>query len=88
MRLSRSLSLVAGSFLMAACADVVPPTGLQSVRSTAAIQGGETTKNPIYTGSLGEWNSVILRRSQDVPRGVNSSSLRFPCWRACNRRLG
>jgi N4-gp56 family major capsid protein len=40
----------------------------------AAIQGGETTKNPIYTGSLGEWNSVILRRSQDVPRGVNSSS--------------
>lgn len=40
----------------------------------AAMQGGEITKNPIYTGALGEWNNVILRQSQDVTLGVNSSS--------------
>lgn len=40
----------------------------------AAMQGGEITKNPIYTGSLGEWNGVILRQSQDVSQGINSGS--------------
>lgn len=40
----------------------------------AALTNGEASKNPIYTGALGEWNSVILRRSQDVTRGVNAST--------------
>lgn len=40
----------------------------------AALQGGEITKNPIYTGALGEWNGVILRQSQDVTPGVNSAT--------------
>lgn len=40
----------------------------------AAIAGGEITKNPIYTGALGEYNNVVLRQSQDVTVGVNSSS--------------
>lgn len=40
----------------------------------AAMQGGEVTKNPIYTGALGEWNGVILRKSQDVSQGINGSS--------------
>ena len=40
----------------------------------AAIQGGQTTKNPIFSGALGEHNGVILRTSQDVTQGVNSSS--------------
>lgn len=40
----------------------------------AALSGGEQTKNPIYTGALGEYNGVILRKSQDVTQGVNSSS--------------
>lgn len=40
----------------------------------AAMMGGEVTKNPIYTGALGEYNGVILRSSQDVTQGVHSSS--------------
>ena len=40
----------------------------------AAMMGGQITNNPIYTGALGEYNSVILRSSQDVTPGVNSSS--------------
>ena len=40
----------------------------------AALAGGASTKSPIYTGALGEYNSVILRSSQDVPLGCNSST--------------
>jgi N4-gp56 family major capsid protein len=40
----------------------------------AAMQGGQVTKNPIYTGALGEWNDVILRQSQDVSQGINSGA--------------
>ena len=40
----------------------------------AAMMGGEVTNNPIYTGALGEYNSVILRSSQDVTQGVHSST--------------
>lgn len=40
----------------------------------AALSGGDITKNPIYTGALGEYNSVILRSSQDVTEGVHSSA--------------
>lgn len=40
----------------------------------AAMQGGEVTKNPIYTGALGEWNGVILRHSQDISQGINGTS--------------
>lgn len=36
--------------------------------------GVDVSKNPLYTGALGEYNGCILRRSQDVPRGVNSST--------------
>lgn len=41
----------------------------------AAMQGGDVSKNPIFTGALGEYNDVILRMSHDVPVGVNSSTL-------------
>jgi N4-gp56 family major capsid protein len=40
----------------------------------AAMTGGNITKNPIYTGALGEYNDVILRSSFDVAAGVNSST--------------
>lgn len=40
----------------------------------AAMMGGNTTRNPIYTGALGEYNGVILRSSQDVTLGCNSST--------------
>ena len=38
----------------------------------AAMQGGQVSDNPIYTGALGEYNGVILRSSQDVTLGVSS----------------
>jgi N4-gp56 family major capsid protein len=34
--------------------------------------GVDASKNPYYNGALGEWNGVILRRSQDVTQGENS----------------
>ena len=33
----------------------------------AAMQGGNVTKNPIYTGAIGEYNGVILHASNRVP---------------------
>ncbi len=35
--------------------------------SKAALQGGDIGNNPIYTGALGEYNSVILHESTRVP---------------------
>lgn len=40
----------------------------------AAIQGGQTSDNPIFTGALGVYNNVVLRESEDVVTGVNSST--------------
>lgn len=40
----------------------------------AAMQGGMITKNPLYTGALGEYKGCILRKSQDVTKGVNSTT--------------
>lgn len=40
----------------------------------AAMTGGQVTKNPIYTGALGEYNGMILRSAIDVTQGVNSST--------------
>jgi N4-gp56 family major capsid protein len=40
----------------------------------AALSGGADSKNPIYTGALGEYNNVILHQASRVPQGVNSST--------------
>lgn len=40
---------------------------------SAALSGGKSN-SPIYTNALGEYNNVILRKSQDVTLGVNSST--------------
>lgn len=40
----------------------------------AALSADNSSRSPIYTGALGEYNGVILRSSQDVPLGVNGSS--------------
>lgn len=40
----------------------------------AAIMGGQTSSNPIFDGSLGMYNNVILRESEDVVPGVHSTS--------------
>jgi N4-gp56 family major capsid protein len=41
----------------------------------AAMQGGQVSNNPIFTGALGMYNGVILHESPRVVRGVNSSTL-------------
>ncbi|HYH17877.1 MAG TPA: N4-gp56 family major capsid protein [Azospirillum sp.] len=40
----------------------------------AAMAGGQVSKNPIYTGALGEYNGVILHKANRVPKGVHSST--------------
>lgn len=40
----------------------------------AAMQGGDLKKNPIFTGSLGMYNNVILFSSNRICQGVNSST--------------
>lgn len=42
--------------------------------TSKAIQGGQISKNPIYTGALGEYNGVILRSAFDVSNGVNAGT--------------
>ena len=40
----------------------------------AAMQGGQISDNPIYTGAIGEWNGVILHEANRIPNGVYSTS--------------
>lgn len=40
----------------------------------AALQGGDRSKNPIFTGALGVYNGMVLRSSEDVVPGVNSTT--------------
>lgn len=39
----------------------------------SAMQGGQVSRNPIFTGALGMYNNVILKESNQIPTGVNSS---------------
>lgn len=40
----------------------------------AAMTGGNVSKNPIYTGALGEYNGTILHASNRVPAAVSGST--------------
>lgn len=40
----------------------------------AALSASNDTKHPIYSGALGVYNKVVLRASQHVTQGVNSST--------------
>lgn len=40
----------------------------------AAIQGGQISKNPIYTGAIAEYNGVIFHESTRVPWGNSSTT--------------
>lgn len=51
-------------------------TGQWQDLQKAAISGGQTTKNPIFTGALGMYNNVILHVSTRVPAAPTNSSVR------------
>lgn len=38
----------------------------------AAMAGMESSKSPIFSGALGEYNGVILREAQDITQGVSA----------------
>ena len=40
----------------------------------AALMGGSTSKNPIYSDALGEYNGVIIKKANHITQGVNSST--------------
>ncbi len=40
----------------------------------AAIQGGQISKNPIFKGSIGMYNGMILHTTTRISQGVNSST--------------
>lgn len=42
----------------------------------AALQGGMATKNPLYTGALGEWNNVIMHVSPRIPASPSQANVR------------
>jgi N4-gp56 family major capsid protein len=41
----------------------------------AALAGGEGSKSPLYTGALGEYNDVILHRSNRIPMGISNAGV-------------
>lgn len=41
----------------------------------AAMQGGKISNNPIYTGALGEYNGVVLRKSFDLTGGITNAGV-------------
>ena len=40
----------------------------------AAMQGGRVADNPIFTGALGVYNGVVLKKNNRIPLGVNGTS--------------
>ncbi len=40
----------------------------------AAMQGGEITKNPIFSGALGMYNNCIIRKDYRVPLGATTTT--------------
>lgn len=45
----------------------------------AALQGGEITNNPIFTGSLGMYNGVIMHESPRIPQDSNGAYRAILC---------
>lgn len=51
-------------------------TGLWQDIQKAAISGGQTTGNPIFTGALGMYNNVVLHESTRIPVSPSNASVR------------
>jgi len=47
----------------------------------AALMGGNESKNPIYTGALGEYNSCILHMDKRVTTGITNAGVDKPTVR-------
>jgi len=45
----------------------------------SAMSGGQISKNPIFTGALGEYNGVVLHRNTRVPTNVASTRRAIFC---------
>lgn len=41
----------------------------------AALAGGAGSKSPLYTGALGEYNGVILHKSNRIPMGISNAGM-------------
>lgn len=50
-------------------------SGLWQDIQKSALQGGETTDNPIFTGALGMYNNVVLHENIRVPVSPTNSSV-------------
>lgn len=51
-------------------------TGLWQDIQKAAISGGQTTDNPLFTGALGMYNNVVLHESTRIPASPTNASVR------------
>lgn len=51
-------------------------TGQWADIQKAAIQGGDSSGNPLYTGALGEYNNVILHESTRIPVSPSNANVR------------
>jgi N4-gp56 family major capsid protein len=47
----------------------------------AALSGGLGKKSPIYTGALGEYNNVVLHKSNRIPNGISNAGVVQPSTR-------
>jgi N4-gp56 family major capsid protein len=51
-------------------------TGLWQDIQKSAIQGGQTSDNPLFTGALGMYNNVVLHESTRIPVSPSNASVR------------
>jgi len=51
-------------------------SGLWQDIQKSAIQGGETTGNPLFTGALGMYNNVVLHESTRIPVSPTNANVR------------
>jgi len=40
----------------------------------SAMQGGDVSNNPLFSGALGVYNQVVIRMSEQIPYGVHSTT--------------
>lgn len=45
---------------------------------TKALYMGQATRNPIYSGAVGEYNGLIIRQSYDVTNGISAGNVVVP----------